>query len=207
MSTQAQQFFGTRGFRVAAITIAAVGALALAAYWFGTGLRADTPASVAASPAGSSLTAARESRLDDYYGRFSSMIAAAKAASLAAASRLDDYYGRLSNSSAAATSASLAALAQSRADFHAEQSAAAAASRAVALEQLAERWAPFYAGLDKAMTAAGARPSAGSASSVVGSSAADQFQWIKPEGIKPSETIGSATSQYQWIKPEGINPK
>jgi hypothetical protein len=71
------------------------------------------------------------SRLDDYYGRLSTASAPARLAALEG-SRLDDYYGRLTNASTAATAAEL--------------------------QDLAKRWAPFYAGLDKALKDAGARP-------------------------------------------------
>jgi hypothetical protein len=102
---QDQGFFSTREFRIGVIAALAVVVLAGAAFLFGTGLRADTAQSVARSPLGSSLTAIRESRLDDYYGRLSNSSAAARSAS-PADSRLEDYYGRLSNSSATARSAS-----------------------------------------------------------------------------------------------------
>jgi hypothetical protein len=99
MNLQTQQFFDSRRFRIGVIAVLAVAVLALAAYWFGTGLQADTKNSVAASPLGSSLTAVRESRSDDYYGRLVKSSAAARSASLAG-SRLDDYYGRMSKPAA-----------------------------------------------------------------------------------------------------------
>ena len=246
MDMQGQRFFSTREFRIAVIAIAAVAALAVGAYLFGSGLQADTSASVAPSPLGSSLTAVRESPSLDYVGRLISASEASRAAALAALAKSGaDFHADQSNAAAAASRAdssgrlisaaaadrltALAALAESRSDFHADQSNAAAANQyqnswmgftapdsveikpsatsgAASLAGLAERWAPFYAGLDKAMTAAGARSAQGSSSSIVESSTDQQFQWIKPEGIKPSEGSGSEAG-LQWIKPEGIGPK
>ena len=92
------------------IALAAVAVLALAAYFFGTGLLADTSASVAPSPIGSSLTAVRESISKDYVERLSDSSAAARSASLAAlAKSRSDFYAELNNSAAAATSGSSAA--------------------------------------------------------------------------------------------------
>jgi hypothetical protein len=182
MSTQEQQFFGTREFRIAVIAVAAVFVLAAAAYLFGTGLRADTSASVAPSPLGSSLTNVRESLSEDYIDRLNNAAAAARAASLAAlAKSRSDFYAGLSASAASSASAGLSA-----AEYAATHDIpAASVARPESLETLSERWANFYAELDKAMTAAGARPSQGSSIGRVESSAADQFQWIKPEGITP----------------------
>ena len=96
----------------------------------------------------------------------------------------EDSVGRLISPSAAARLTALAALAKSRADFHAEfervlrrrpgqircrlrsqfvdrydrMNSSAAASGGASLAELAGVWAPFYAGLDKAMKDAGARP-------------------------------------------------
>jgi hypothetical protein len=283
MNMQGQHLFDTRGVRIAMIAVAAVIALAVAAYFFGTGLRADTAASVAHSPLGSSLTAVRESISKDYVGRLINASAAARAASLAAlaksradfyadlnnsaaapraassaASQFADRYDRMNSSSAAARAASLAALAKSRTDFYADlnnspavaraawlklmestgsadyaaragglwfdipaaaimasrpagsqssNSGSSAAVRGASLAELAGIWAPFYAGLDKAMTDAGARPAQGTSNSMAESSAEEQFQWIKPEEIKPSEIIGPAAGQNPWIKPEGIRSK
>ena len=78
MNMQGQRFFDTRWFRIMVIAVAAVAVLALAAYWFGTGLRADTSASVAPSPPGSSLTAVRESVSEDYVERLFKASTAAK---------------------------------------------------------------------------------------------------------------------------------
>jgi hypothetical protein len=108
VNTNIPQSYDTRGLRIGVIAVLAVAVLAGAAFWFGTGLRADTSQSVARSPLGSSLTAVRASRVDDYYGRLLSSSAAVAAAALAK-SRLDDYYGRLNNSAAAAASSGQAA--------------------------------------------------------------------------------------------------
>jgi hypothetical protein len=117
MNTHSQPFLDARALRIVVIAVAAATLLVIAAYLFGTGLQADTGRSVAASPLGSSLTAIRESRLDDYYGRYSNLASAVKITALAgsrlddyfarlnspapADSRLDDYFGRLSQRSAA----------------------------------------------------------------------------------------------------------
>ena len=276
MSMQGQSLFGTRDFRIAVIAVASVAVLAVAAYFFGTGLQADTAASIAPSPLGSSLTAVRESSSEDYVGRLINASEAARAASLAAlaksradfyadlnnsaaasraasaASRFADRYDRMDSSSAAAREAALASLAKSRADFYADLNnspavaraawlkliestgsadyaaragglwfdipaagtrsgsqssnaeSSSAAIRGASMAELAAVWAPFYAGLDKAMTDAGARPAQGTSSSMAESSAEDQFQWVKPEGIKPSEASDPAAEQNPWIKPEGI---
>jgi predicted negative regulator of RcsB-dependent stress response len=112
VNTQQQRFIDTRGFRLVVLAALAVALMVGAAYWFGTRLQADTSASVARSPLGSSLTAIRESRLDDYYGRYSAAAAAVRLTVLAG-SRLDDYYARFSDAS---TAAKLAAMAGSRLD-------------------------------------------------------------------------------------------
>ena len=245
MNTQGQQFFNKRMFQIAVLAALALALMIGAAYFFGTGTRADTEQSVAASPIGSSLTAVREnarsladyasfgltaavdvrpaslaavgeSRLEDYYFRMAKSAAASPAksgayfygdltaydlnpsaaadrsASLAAVgeSRLEDYYFRMPKSSSAASSASLAALAESRsdrkwdaglnsssaavrsasladvghspsADFYVSSSTSPATDSSASLAAVEERWAPFYAGLDKALKDAGARPSQG----------------------------------------------
>jgi hypothetical protein len=204
MNTTTQELFGTRGFRIAVIAVAAAIVLAAAAYLFGTGLRADTSASVAPSPLGSSLTNVRESLSEDYVDRLMNESTAARAASLAAAGSFADRYDRIDSSSAAseaalrtmiesrgsadyaaraaglwfdipavgtmasqpvgsqssvpepsaATRATLAGLATS--DFAMRYGIPAAAVPSM-LDSLAQRWAPFYAGLDKALSDAGAR--------------------------------------------------
>jgi hypothetical protein len=115
MNTQ-ERMNDTRTFRIAVIAVAAVAVLAIAAYLFGTNLRADTSASVAPSPLGSSLTVVRE--------------APAAAPSALGASSLDARGARTNLS--AARAASLAALEKSRADFHADQSNSARAAVAPA---------------------------------------------------------------------------
>jgi len=57
-----QGMIDKRSFRITVLAAAAVVVLAVAAYLFGTGLRADTPASVAPSPLGSSLAVVGEAR-------------------------------------------------------------------------------------------------------------------------------------------------
>jgi hypothetical protein len=135
---QRQQFTNTRGFWSIVIALLAVVALAGAAFFFGNGLRADTAQSVAPSPLGSSLANVRGSQSVDYVGRLINSSAAARSvaasplgSSLTAVrqSRFEDRYDRMNTSSAAVTSASSA-----------------------------DRWAGFYAGLDKALKDAGARP-------------------------------------------------
>ena len=168
MSIEYQRFFDTRGFRIAVIAAAAVVVLVGAAYWFGTGLQADTSASVAPSPLGSSIANVREVQSVAPSPLGSSLTAvrgidsatAAKAASLAAlAKSRSDFYAELNASAAgAARATSLAGLAKSRSDFYAELNASAAAARGALMAELAERWAPFYTGLDKALKDAGARP-------------------------------------------------
>jgi hypothetical protein len=152
-----------------------------AAYFFGTGLRADTAKSVAASPIGSSLSNVRES---------SSVAASPLGSSLTAVreSRLDDYYGRFTNSSAAANSASLVALAKSRSDFYADLN-----NSATAADSYQNEWMGFTS-----------PESVGARLSVASGLAADPSPWMKPEGINPSGTVDPAAKQVPWIKPEGI---
>ena len=106
----------TRTFRIAVIAVAAAVLLAAAAYLFGTGLRADTSASVAPSPLGSSLINVRQAR--------------AAAPSALGANSLDARGARTILS--AARAASLAALAKSRSDFSATQSVWALTEAALA---------------------------------------------------------------------------
>jgi hypothetical protein len=143
MNIQQQRFFDTRGFRIGVLAVLAAAALAGAAFWFGTGLRADTTQSVARSPLGSSLTAVRESRSEDYFGRLINSSAAARSAAPVMA-RFGDRYDRMSSSSAAATSASLAALAESRTGFNAQLNSLSAAARSVSLAAMDASWAEFY---------------------------------------------------------------
>jgi hypothetical protein len=181
---QRHQFTNTQGFRSIVIALLAVVALAGAAFFFGTGLRADTAQSVAPSPLGSSLTNVRGSQSVDYVGRLINSSAAARSvaasplgssltnvrgsqsvarsplgSSLTAVrqSRFEDRYDRMNTSSAAVTSASagLSNLEYAR-KFDIP---AAAVTRPRGLSNLeAARWAAFSAGLDKALKDAGARP-------------------------------------------------
>jgi hypothetical protein len=148
MNTNLEQSSDTRGLRIGVITLLAVAVLAGAAFWFGTRLQADTSQSVARSPLGSSLTAIRESRLDDYYGRMSILAAAVRSAS-PAASRLEDYYGRLSNRSAAVTAASL--VASRLDDYYGRLSSSSAAARSASLA--ASRLDDYYARMSKPVKA------------------------------------------------------
>jgi hypothetical protein len=180
MNTQ-ERINDNRTFRIAVIAVAAAVLLAVAAYLYGAGLRADTSASVAPSPLGSSLTAVREAR--------------AVAPSALGAYSTDARGARTILS--AARAAALAALAKSRSDFYADLNNSAAASRWAAVAAHDVSLARFYGAVNATNAAA-------AASSPAGLSAPGQSQWIKPEGIKASGAAGSAADQYQWIKPEGI---
>jgi hypothetical protein len=200
MFTQRQQFTDTHGVWILVIAFLAAVVLFGGAFFFGTVLSADTVESVAPSPLGSSLTNVRESVPADYVERLSN--ASAVASSASAGLSTADYASFGLPAFAAARSASPAA---SRfADRYDRMSSSSVAATSASQKALDERWAAFYAGLDKAMTAAKARPSQGSSSSIVESSAADQSPWIKPEGVKPSAAAGSAADESPWIKPEGI---
>jgi hypothetical protein len=108
----------------------------------------------------------------------------------------------------AALNKSLADAAQRRfEEWYGKPASTSPAVGSASLASLAERWAPFYAGLDKALTDAGARPAALSPSGMVMSSAESQSPWVKPEGTKPLEAAAAATDQSSWIKPEGITTK
>jgi hypothetical protein len=121
--TQRQSFFNTRELRTIVIAFLAVAALAGAAYWFGTGLSADTVASVAPSPLGSSLTNVRESPA-------------------VAPSPLGSSLTNVRESPAVAPSPLGSSLTNVRGSQSGDYS----------------DWSSFYAGLDKALKDAGARP-------------------------------------------------
>jgi hypothetical protein len=178
MNTQARMS-DNRTFRIAVIAVAAAALLAVAAYLFGTGLRADTSASVAPSPLGSSLTDVRQAR--------------AVAPSALGANSLDARGARTIVS--AARAAALAAQAQSRADFYGELNATASAARWAAVAAHDKSFAIFYSALNATNAAA-------EASSSAGLPAADPSPWIKPEGIRPADESGA--NQLPWIKPEGM---
>jgi hypothetical protein len=186
MNAQNQHFVNTQGFRISVIAFLAVVALAGAAFWFGTGLRADTAPSVAPSPLGSSLTAVRESRSEDYVGRLMNSSAAA------GASRLGDRYDRMNSSSAAAGASQLG-------DRYDLMNAATAASRWASVAAHDVSWARFY-------IAVNATNAAMTDSSSADLNAAGQYQWIKPEGLTSSAAANSAAVRFQSIKPEGIRP-
>jgi hypothetical protein len=187
---QRHQFTNTQGFRSIVIALLAVVALAGAAFFFGTGLRADTAQSVAPSPLGSSLTNVRGSQSVDYVGRLINSSAAARSVAPSPlgssltnvrGSQSVDYVGRLINSSAAARSVAASPLGSSLTNVRGSQSVARSplgssltavrqsrfedrydrmntSSAAVTSASSADRWAGFYAGLDKALKDAGARP-------------------------------------------------
>jgi hypothetical protein len=156
MSTQ-ERMNDSRTFRITAIAVAAAAVLVIAAYLFGTNLRADTQASVAPSPLGSSLTVVRAapvvapsafgaSSLDARGAR--TTLSAARAAALAElAKSRSDFYADQNNSAAAARSASLIALAKSRSDFYADQSNSARAVVAPAAVPAVSIRASHYARL------------------------------------------------------------
>jgi hypothetical protein len=232
VNTQSHSILDRREFRIGVSVVIAVAVLAGAAFWFGSGLKADTSASVAPSPIGSSLTAVREmipagasplgSSLTAARASFSvapsllgsSLTSARESASVApsplgssltavrvfipaGASPLGSSLTAIGKSagSAAAGSASLenmrerksndlypqstsllapaenlslfdAALSKSLADgaerrfeqWYGKPNATSSAAGSASLAVLAERWAPFYAGLDKALRDAGERP-------------------------------------------------
>ena len=142
MSIEYQRFYDTRGFRIAVIAAAAVVVLVGAAYWFGTGLQADTAASVAPSPLGSSIANVREVQLVAP-SPLGSSIANARQVQSVAPSPLGSSIANVReaqsvapsplgssltavrgiDSATAAKAASLAALARSRSDFYAELNA------------------------------------------------------------------------------------
>ena len=217
-----ERMVDTRTFRIAAIAVAAAVVLGLAAYLFGTGLRADTPASVAPSPLGSSLTVAREapavapsalgaSSLDARGAR--TIVSAARAASLAAlAKSRSDFYADLSNSARAAsrTASLTAALAKSRADFYAEwNNSATADKKASFLAALAKHRAEFYGGINAADAAVTAPSSAGlSAAEYAVKYGIPAASVIMAESVDARLSVAPdpATDQSPWIKPEGIRP-
>jgi hypothetical protein len=197
-----ERMIDSRTFRIAAIAVAAVAVLVLAAYLFGTGLRADTSALGANS-------------------------ADVRAAALAAqAQRRADFYADVNNSAKATTrAAALAALEKSRADFHAEQNAAAEAARWASVATADKNFAIFYNGVNVTNAAVeAARPASSAADpyqnewmgftspesvgarlpSVAGARASGSPS-IKPEGVKTGGVLFAAPGQYQWIKPEGIS--
>jgi hypothetical protein len=117
MNTQTQHFYNTQEFRIGVIGLLAVVALAAGAFWFGTGLQAETSPSVAPSPLGSSLTAVRESQAVARSPLGSSLTAVRESQAVARSplgssltavrnSQSLDYVDRLSSAYAANTSAS-----------------------------------------------------------------------------------------------------
>jgi hypothetical protein len=172
-----ERMIDRRTFRIAAIAVAAVAVLVLAAYLFGTGLRADTSALGASS-------------------------ADVRAAALAAqAQRRADFYADVNNSAKATTrAAALAALAKSRSDFYADQNAAAQAARwaAAAADPYNQEWMGFTSPesvgarlpsiADVGASGAPSIKPEGVKTGGVLFAAPGQYQWIKPEGITASGT-------------------
>jgi hypothetical protein len=151
MSIEYQRFFDSRGFRFAVIAFAAVVVLAVAAFLFGTGLQADTSTSVAPSPLGSSIANVREVQ-SVAPSPLGSSIANVREVQSVAPSPLGSSIANVREVQSVARSPLGSSLTGVRGID------SAAASRAASLAALAERWAPFYAGLDKALKDAGARP-------------------------------------------------
>jgi hypothetical protein len=226
MNAQGEQFFSSREFRIGVLAALAVIVLVGAAYFFGTGLRADTPASVAPSPIGSSLSVVPASRSEDYVGRLINSAATSRAASLAAlaqsrsdfyadlnrssaslAPSRDDDIGPLISESAAARLIALLGLAQNRAHFYADLNASSAAARAASLAA-ASRFGDRY---DRMNSSAAAATSA-SLAELGGLFYAGLDKGLTDQGIRPSARSSSdtdessAAAQLQWIKPEGIKP-
>ena len=110
MNIQGQQHFNTRWLQIGLLAVLAVALMVAAAFWFGTGLRADTAQSVAPSPLGSSLTAVRLSQSVARSPLGSSLTNVRESIS-------PDYVERLRNSGAAARSASPAVLPEGSSDF------------------------------------------------------------------------------------------
>jgi hypothetical protein len=185
MNTQ-ERMIDNRALRIAVIAVAAAAVLGLAAYLFGTGLQAEQSASTAPFVSGTNHADLRDAETNR---------SAAGTASTLAQSRAD-FYADLNDSAAASRSAALAALAKSRADFYGNLNDSAAAARTGALAALAKSRADFYADLNNSTTVVASPPDS--------LSAAGQFQWIKPEGLKAATTVDSTSGQYPWIKPEGV---
>jgi hypothetical protein len=190
-----ERMIDRRTFRIAAIAVAAVAVLVLAAYLFGTGLRADTSALGANS-------------------------ADVRAAAVAAqAQRRADFYADVNNSAKATTrAAAVAAQAQRRADFYADvnNSAKAARQAAAAADPYNQDWMGFTSPESVRPSSAAADPynqvwmdftspeSVGARLTSVADPGISGSPSIKPEGIKTGGVIFAAPGQYQWIKPEGI---
>jgi len=169
VDNQRQRSFGARGFRVAVSAVAAVVVLAGGAYLFGSRLRADSSASVARSPLGSSLVVVPASRADfSIYMNNSAVSARAEQAALAALSPSEsqaDFSTYMSNSAVRtrAEQASLAALSpsESQADFSIYMSNSAVRARAEQAAQAAlspsESVADFSIYMDNSAVSARAR--------------------------------------------------
>jgi hypothetical protein len=161
-----EQMIDKRTFRIAAIAVAAVAVLVLAAYLFGTSLRADTSASVAPSPLGSSLTNSSQSvavapsftgasSLDSRGAR--TILSAERAAAVAAADKdfAIFYNGVNATNAAAAEAARWAAMAAADTDLaifyggvNATNAAAAEAARWAAMAAADTDLAILYGGVN-----------------------------------------------------------
>jgi hypothetical protein len=176
-----ERMIDKRTFRIAVIAVAAAVLLAAAAYLFGTGLRADTSASVAPSPLGSSLTDVRQARVP--------------APVALSASSLDARGARTIVS--AAKAASLAALAKSRSDFYGDLNAAAAASRWASVAARDQSLARFYMAVNATNAAADASRSA----SLVANPAefsSNQSVWALTEAARATNRPESSSNQSVW---------
>jgi hypothetical protein len=160
-----ERMIDKRTFRIAVIAVAAAVLLAAAAYLYGTGLRADTSASVAPSPLGSSLTDVRQAPAVVPFALGANALNAKAAGTTLLAAR----------------AASVAAVAKGRSDFYGDLNAAAAASRWAAVAARDLRWARFYIAVNAVNAVANASPTPGLY-------AAGQYQWIRPVGVMASGT-------------------
>jgi hypothetical protein len=196
MNTQ-ERMIDKSAFRIAVIAVAAAVLLAVAAYLFGTSLRADTSASETTSRT-ASLAALANSRSNFYADLNNSAAAAVRTASQAAlAKSRADFYADLNNSAAAARSSA----GLSTADYAAKSGVPAASvtipesvgAKSSAADPYQYAWMGFTS-----------PESVGASLSGDAASSADPSPWIKPEGIKATGAAGSATDGSPWIKPEGI---
>ena len=206
----------TRTFRIAVIAVAAAAVLVLAAYLFGTGLRADTSAS---ADKGAALAALGKSRAD-FYSDLNNSAAAGPALShytglrsltLAEAAKLGlgsmvpapavapaHYTGLRSLTLAEAAKLGLGNIAPAADPYQNEWTGITAPESVSARMSAAEYAAKF--GVPAASVSM--PDTVGARSSVDPGSAADQYPWMKPQGIRPATASGA--DQLQGIEPQGI---